>query len=181
MATIKILLEGYLEEERGGTRPTVTLVKDKDVVMVVDPGTMESQDILLHALKENGLTKEDINVVCITHSHIDHYKNIGMFPRAKALDFWGLWDGDQDEELKENFTDDIRIIKTPGHDKTGITLLVTTDKGTVAICGDVFWKKDFPEDDPYADDKEKLEQSRHLILKSADYIIPGHGEMFRSS
>ena len=48
-----------------------------------------------------------------------------------------------------------------------------------AICGDVFWKKDFPENDPYASDKEKLRDSRKMILELADWVIPGHGKMFK--
>jgi len=91
------------------------LVKDKDIVMVVDPGVLEDQKILVGKLKEEGLTIDDVNIVCITHSHIDHYRNIGMFPQAKTLEYYGLWDGQTVEDWQEQFSDDIRIIKTPGH------------------------------------------------------------------
>lgn len=179
MAEVKILIEGYLE---GGTCPTITLVKDKDIVMVVDPGTLKDPELLTLKLKENGLEKDDVNMVCITHSHMDHYRNIGMFSKAKALDYWGLWYGDRlKEDLGSHFTDDIQIIKTPGHNFDGITLLVSTKDGVVAICGDVFWKKDFPKDDPYASDKKKLIKSRQRVLESADYVVPGHGPMFKLS
>ncbi|MBD3208736.1 MAG: MBL fold metallo-hydrolase [Candidatus Nealsonbacteria bacterium] len=185
MAEIKVLIEGYTtadtatadEEER--TCPTITLVKDKDIIMIVDPGVLESQQMLIDKLKEGGLTVHDINVVCITHSHIDHYRNIGMFPKAKTLEHWGLWDKNTVDDWNEQFTDDIKIIKTPGHSYDNITLLVKTDRGTVAICGDVFWKKDFPEDDEYASDKEKLKESRSKVLKLSDWVIPGHGKMFK--
>jgi glyoxylase-like metal-dependent hydrolase (beta-lactamase superfamily II) len=103
-----------------------------------------------------------------------------MFPKAKALDYWGLWDRDKVEDWKEQFTDNIKIIKIPGDSYDGITLLVKTDKGIVAICGDVFWKENFPEDDPYTQDKEKLKESRRRILEIADWIIPGHGKMWNS-
>jgi glyoxylase-like metal-dependent hydrolase (beta-lactamase superfamily II) len=83
------------------------------------------------------------------------------------------------EDWKEQFTEDIKIIKTPGHDYSCITLLVKTDKGTIAICGDVFWKENFPETDPYASDKEKLKESRKKVLKIADYIVPGHADMYK--
>ena len=69
--------------------------------------------------------------------------------------------------------------RTPGHSYDSITLLVKTNNGIVAICGDVFWKEDFPKDDPYASNKEKLEESRKKILEVADWIIPGHGKMFK--
>lgn len=185
MAQVKILIEGFTsadsgEEER--TTPTITLVKDKNIVMVVDPGCLESQELLKEKLKQEGLTIDDVNIVCITHSHIDHYRNIGMFPKAKTLEYYGLWDGNTVDEWKEQFTDDIKIIKTPGHNYDGITLLVKTNKGIVAVCGDIFWKEnqpEKPEDDPYASDKEKLKESRKKVLEMADWIIPGHGAMFK--
>ena len=148
--------------------------------MVVDPGVLDDQKILIDKLKEEGLTVDDVNIVCITHSHIDHYRNIGMFPKAKTLEYYGLWDRQTVEDWQEQFIDDIRIIKTPGHDYSSITLLVKTKQGIVAICGDVFWKENFPKDDPYASDKEKLKESRKKVLEMSDYIIPGHGGMFKT-
>lgn len=182
-AEVKILIEGYTtadtaeagEEEK--TCPTITLVKDKDIVMVIDPGVLESQNMLVEALKKEGLTVND--VVCLTHSHIDHYRNIDMFPTAKTLEFYGIWDKNIAADWNEQFTDNIKIIKTPGHDYSSITLLVKTDKGTVAICRDVFWKENFPEDDEYASDREKLKESREKVLEMADYVIPGHGPILK--
>lgn len=181
MAEVKILIEGYTSSDSGGekTCATITLVKDKDIVMVVDPGVLENQDLLTDALKNEGLAIEDVNIVCLTHSHIDHYRNVGMFPEAKTLEFYGLWDKNTVEDWEEQFSDDIKIIKTPGHDSTNITLLVNTEKGKIAICGDVFWKENYPEEDPYADDLEKLKESRKEILEKADWIIPGHSGMYK--
>ncbi|MBU4500989.1 MAG: MBL fold metallo-hydrolase, partial [Nanoarchaeota archaeon] len=161
MAEVKVLIPGYTTEDSADqegeekTCATITLVRDKDIVMVVDPGVLENQQMLIDALKKERLNINDITIVCLTHSHIDHYRNIGMFPEAKTLEFYGLWDKNTVDDWEEQFTEDIKIIKTPGHDKTSITLLVKTDKGIVAICGDVFWKENFPKDDPYASDKEK--------------------------
>ena len=180
MAEVKILLKGYANEgTEENSCSTISLVKDKDIIMVVDPGTAKNQDIIIEKLKAEGLKKDDVNIVCITHSHMDHYRNIGMFPKAKALDYFGLWDGDTVDDWNEQFTDNIKIIKTPGHSYDSITLLVKTDKGTVAVCGDVFWKEGYPKNDPYASDKEKLEKSRKRVLKMADWIIPGHDDIFR--
>lgn len=147
--------------------------------MVCDPGVLDSQQILIDALAREGLNVDDVNFVFITHSHIDHYRNIGMFPRAKTLEYYGIWDGGKVEDWKEQFTEDIRVIKTPGHNYDGLTLLVDTPEGVVAVCGDVFWKKDYPEKDPYASDLDELEKSRDKILDLADYIIPGHAGMYK--
>jgi len=181
MVEVKILIEGYTTEDTSEETScsTIILLKDKNIVMVIDPGTMKDQKILIEKLKEENLTVDDVNVVCITHSHMDHYRNIGMFPKAKSLDYWGLWDRDTVDDWNSQFTDDIQIIKTPGHSYDSITLLVKTNKGIIAICGDVFWKENLPENDPYASDKEKLKESRKKVLEIADYVIPGHGDMFK--
>jgi glyoxylase-like metal-dependent hydrolase (beta-lactamase superfamily II) len=176
-AEVKILVEGQ------ENRPTITLVRDGKITMVVDPGVLESQQTLIDELAKEGLKVHNVNVVCITHSHIDHYRNIGMFPRAKTLEYYGLWDKEAVEDWKEQFSENIQIQRTPGHDYTGITLFVTTKEGVVAICGDVFWKENYPEkpeDDAYASDPEKLQESRNMILKMAHWIIPGHGEIFKA-
>ena len=43
MAEVKVLIEGYAsnDSEQEKTCATVVLVKDKDIVMVVDPGVLE--------------------------------------------------------------------------------------------------------------------------------------------
>jgi len=132
VAEVKVLIEGFTNADSGGseekTCPTITLVKDKNMNIVVDPGVLDSQEILINALKKEDLTADGIDIVFITHSHIDHYRNIGMFPTAKTLEYFGLWDGGKVENWNENFTDDIKIIKTPGHDNSNLTLLVKHPK-----------------------------------------------------
>ncbi|NOX71974.1 MAG: MBL fold metallo-hydrolase [Candidatus Micrarchaeota archaeon] len=182
MAEVKILLKGYVSDETGGhSCSTVTLVRNGKIRMVIDPGTLPSRNVLVDALKKEGIIPEDVNFVGITHSHMDHYRSIGMFPNASAVDYWGIWKKDVWKECKGNLSDDIRIVKTPGHSYDSITFLVKTKNDIVAICGDVFWKEGYPQDDPYAQDREKLQESRKYILKTADFIIPGHGEMFRTA
>ena len=134
-------------------------------------------------LKKYNLTIDDIDVVFISHSHMDHYKNIGMFPKAKALDFYGWFEDDLWVECDGKISDNIKIINTPGHSDDSMTMLVKTEvegkKAVVAICGDVFWKEHYPEYDKLANDNPKLKLTRTKVLKLADYIIPGHGGMFK--
>ncbi len=189
-AQVKILVEGFTnadeKAESGGeekTCPTISLVKDGNLIMVVDPGVLDSQQILVDALQKEGLEISDVNMVCITHSHIDHYRNIGMFPEAKTLEYFGLWDKGVCDDWQEQFTPNIQILRTPGHDYTSITLFVKTDNGIVAICGDVFWRENSPEYDHNAKNEKEikeLEQSRALVLEMADWIIPGHAGMYKA-
>jgi len=181
MAEVKILFTGYASADSGGRScSTVTLVRDLDKNIVVDPGTLPEMDILEKALKEEGLTPDDIDTVFLTHSHLDHFRGIGLFPKAKVLDYWGWWHSDVCTDYQDKVTDNIEMIKTPGHSPDGVTFLVKTADGVIAICGDIFWKEGFFADDPFATDKELLDVSRKKVLGLADYIIPGHGPMFKA-
>ncbi|MFH1592536.1 MAG: MBL fold metallo-hydrolase [Candidatus Woesearchaeota archaeon] len=183
MAEVKILVEGYTSADNPDaeekTCATIVLVRDKEFVIVTDPGVLEDQSILIRALKEEGLTVEDVNTIFLTHSHIDHYRNAGMFPNAKVIEYYGVWDKNTVDDRQNKLTEDIEIIETPGHNYTSITLLVKTEKGTIAIVGDVFWKENYPETDEYADNPEKLKETRKLVLEKADYIIPGHAGIYK--
>lgn len=188
-AEVKILIQGFTNADSVGetgeerTQPTITLVRDEGLIIVVDPGVMRNRQMMIDALAKEDLKLEDVNMVFITHSHIDHYRNVGMFPNAKVLDFYGLWDEDTVEEWNESFTTNIQILRTPGHDYTGLTFFVNTAVGVVAICGDIFWRDNYPErpqDDEFASDSDKLAESRKEVLKMADWIVPGHGGMYRS-
>lgn len=181
MAEVKVLVKGYTSaDSEGRACSTVSLIRDKNIIMVCDPGTVKNQEVIKQALAKENLRIEDVNFVFITHSHIDHYRNIGMFPKAKTLEYFGIWDEDKDGiDWEEQFTENIRIIKTPGHNYDGLTLLVKTKQGVIAVCGDVFWKENFPDEDPYASDSKKLKESRKFVLKEADFIVPGHGDIFK--
>ena len=79
--------------------------------------------------------------------------------------------------LIEGYTSDDG--KGDGNETTCCTMsLVKTDKGKVAICGDVFWKKGLPKVDPYADSPKELVKSRAKVLEMADFIVPGHSGMY---
>jgi len=185
MAEVKVLVKGYTsadsktEDEKERTCATISLITDKDIKMVVDPGILKDKNILINALKKEGLEAKDINYVALTHSHADHFRNIGLFPNAKLLEFYGIWHEDTVEDWNEQFSENIKIIKTPGHSITGISFIVNTSKGKVAVIGDVFWKVNYPENDPYADNLPELDKSRKEIIKIADWIIPGHADMYK--
>lgn len=195
MAEVKILLEGFTnsdsrkEGEDEKTRCTSTLIIEEHaalnltggdrLVILTDPGVLDDQKIMEDALLENGLLIDDITHIFLTHNHPDHHRNVGMFPGAKMIEYFGLWDGAKCYDRPEKMSENIEIIETPGHSYDGLTMLVETEKGKVAIAGDLWWSKRGPENDPYASDADKLKRSRAEVLKLADYIIPGHGGIFK--
>ena len=185
-AEVKILIPGWTnadsvkaENEKENNACTTTLIRDEDFVIVVDPGVLDDKNILIKALERENLKLEDITHVFITHSHIDHYRNVGMFPvSTQVLEYWGIWTGGTVVEWNENFSKNIRIIKTPGHNYDSLSFLVNTEKGMVAVVGDLWWKENYPDDDPYASNMKLLKESRLKMLELTKFVIPGHGPMF---
>lgn len=182
---IKVLVTGMTNADSKAisqaeeTCSTSVITTDQNYRIITDPGVLKDRKILIDALEKEGLKPEEITHIFLTHSHIDHYRNIGIFPDAKVIEYWGIWNEATVDDRPEKLTDNISIIETPGHSRDGLTMLVKTDEGTIAICGDVFWKENYPEIDPYAEDLNQLKKSRELVLQSADFVIPGHGKMFK--
>jgi len=98
---------------------------------------------------------------------------------AKTVEYYGVWQGQKAYNWNEQFSSNLKIIKTPGHSYDSLSLLVETELGKIAVVGDVFWKEDEPKQDPYASDKKELKKSREKILALSDYVVPGHGFMFK--
>lgn len=189
---VKVLIEGYVKEINGEEFASSSTVLIEDVInkIIVDPGS--NRKLLLEKLKEEGLTAEDINMVLLTHNHLDHGLLTGMFPNALVYDDSSISSMDSKIINHEGFIgDNIEIISTPGHDQFHMSILVkNTDKGNVVISGDIFWWADEDEqitdkeslinlEDPYVKNKEQLLNSRNKIINIADYIIPGHGKPFK--
>jgi len=192
-AKIKILIEGYAKEEKGieFASSTATLIQSNNLNIIVDPG-MDRKG-LLAGLAVQGLKLEQIDFVILTHTHIDHCLLAGIFENAKVLDDEMVYcfDGRIFERPNSELGENIEILKTPGHDPFHCSVLVKTeDLGKVIIAGDVFWWGEDEEqktdkesllnhEDPYMKNKEQLLVSRKKALELADYIIPGHGKMFK--
>jgi glyoxylase-like metal-dependent hydrolase (beta-lactamase superfamily II) len=184
-AKVKILMKGFVEfDERtfdGFAQPTITLIEDGKNVIVVDPGTVKNIKELKNKLKKASYSFNDVTHVVVSHEHHDHYRNMGLFINSIDIDFWGLWKGmylnfnQEDRKLSDN----VKILMTPGHDKSGISLIVNTSEGKYAISGDVFYDIHGPKNDVFADNKGQLDKSRKKLLKIAEFIIPGHGDMFK--
>jgi len=194
MAEVKILVQGYVKEKNGAefASSTTSLIQEMDLNIIVDPGM--NRKLLLEALKKENLSLDKINYVILTHYHLDHSLLAGIFENAKILDNGEMysWDGKIETHDGKVPGTDVEIIKTPGHDMFHCSVLVKTNEfGKVIIAGDVFWWEDDEEQktdreslirhkDPYMKNKEELMKSRKKVLEMADYIIPGHGGMFKT-
>lgn len=194
MSTFKILIEGYahpLIDDNYIASPTTTLIYDSGLKILVDPGT--NKDLLLEALKKEGLTPSGIDILFLTHYHPDHFLNIRLFPDHDIYDGFMIWKNDKEISYFGKIPGtEIEVIPTPGHSSEHCSLLINDEKlGKVCIAQDVFWwedekqksntEKDLMElHDLFASDIEKLKASRKKVLEIADWIIPGHGKMFKN-
>lgn len=75
---------------------------------------------------------------------------------------------------------------SPGHTPDCVSVIVENCEGygKVAIAGDLFEKEEDIKDQLVwqsagSFDKDKQRQNRYKISQVADYIIPGHGPLFR--
>jgi len=192
MNKVKVLVEGYAQEHEDFEKvsPSVVLIETDRFKIIVDPGFNRKE--LLDSLERENLRTDQIDFVILTHTHLDHSILAGIFENAVILD-----SGDQFlqngiiKRQENSMFEGIEIIPTPGHDQFHCSILIKTENmGNILIAGDVFWwldayepEKDFESllnlDDPYMKDKVALIESRKKILEISDYIIPGHGKMFK--
>lgn len=189
MNTVDLLIEGYAKTTDTGWKASGTtclITTDSGLKIITDPGA--NRDLLVRRLADMKVGFEDISYVFLTHLHVDHALLMGIFPKAKVITFEAITDGDTGELVQGMIPDtDISILKTPGHEYAGASLLVPTAEGTVGIVGDVFWFEEDEEAHPaiekhddFATDMEDLVESRKKVLELTDWIVPGHGKMFRA-
>ncbi len=190
MAKVSVLVEGTAEQINGGwiASSTVVLVESAGKKIIVDPGC--DRKTLLSVLEKQKLALDSINFVLLTHSHTDHALLAGIFEKAKVITPVEIYEDSTQKEYKSDFLGEgLKIIPTPGHCLEHCSLIVPTEKGTFAIAGDLFWwtknetqKLDTEKIDdahPSETNMKTLIESRKKIMQIADYIIPGHGKMFK--
>jgi glyoxylase-like metal-dependent hydrolase (beta-lactamase superfamily II) len=191
MEEVKILIKGFAKEITNGwvASSTTTLIKLNDRSIIVDPGCNRKK--LIDALTENKLKTTDIDYVLLTHNHTDHNLLAGIFENAKVVTNSEVYDDDYQVDYEGNIPElDIEILKTPGHSTDSISFKIKVDEKIYVIAGDVFWWMDNEEqkndyeslishEDPYVKEKSILEASRKKVLAIADFVIPGHGKMFK--
>lgn len=189
MNTIDILIEGYAKMTDTGwdaSSSCVLIVTDSGKKILVDPGA--NRDLLFEELKKRNLSLEDIDMVFITHHHLDHAMNVGLFPRAKVVDEEAIYTQSVAYEGVDMLPEtDITVLKTPGHEYAHASLIVPTDKGTIVVAGDCFWWTtseeqvvDMHKKDDFAEKMDELVASRKEILRLADWIVPGNGKIWEN-
>ena len=192
MPAIKILIEGYAKKINKDwvASSTTCLITSGTKKIITDPGCNRQK--LLNALARENLATGDIDYVFLSHCHPDHILLAGIFENAKCITYDSnlIYDNDSLFEFnKHSLGDDIEIVETPGHVLEHLSLVVDTAEGKVAIAGDAIWWLDDEKqifDVNQTDHSQAkgmnmatLIESRKKLISMADYIIPGHGKMFK--
>ena len=177
-ARLDVLVEGYVRMPH--VAGTVTLLRDEDRVVVVDPGMVADRELLLGPLRALGVQPEDVTDVVLSHHHPDHTVNIALFGEVPVHDVQAVYQRDrwvrrpaEGAELAPS----VRLLATPGHTPQDVTTLVGTPDGLVALTH-LWWTEQGPAEDPYAPDRELLRTQRRRVLAVADHVLPGHGPAF---
>ncbi|VDD82154.1 unnamed protein product [Mesocestoides corti] len=169
---------------------TITLICGKFNILF-DPGSPWDADMIHSILGEHNLECKDIDYVICSHGHVDHIGSLNCFPSATILIGTEIMRSGRTVEHNFSFVnpfiidDNVRIIFTPGHTKNDVSLVVekTREFGTVVVSGDLFEsQQDLLDSQLWKSsslDAILQERSRNYILSFANYIIPGHGSMFR--
>jgi glyoxylase-like metal-dependent hydrolase (beta-lactamase superfamily II) len=177
-ARLDVLVEGYARNPN--LAGTVSLIRDAERVIVVDPGMVADRDLILRPLGDLGVRPEDVTDVVISHHHPDHTLNVALFPVVPVHDFQAVMEGDLFNKRDADgvqLTPGVQLLATPGHTPQDITTLVGTPDDIIALTH-LWWTADGPAEDPYAPDREVLRQQRERVLALATQVVPGHGAPF---
>lgn len=163
---------------------TIILIKSSKNI-IVDTGLPKDKETILKKLKANGLTPEKIDYVICTHGDADHISNNNLFPQAVLIVGFDIYHADVATFFQKNFKidDNVTVTAMTGHDERSIGVLVKTINGLVAITGDLFeYEADWKNAKNWIAFSKQPKQhikNRAKVWELADYIVPGHGPMFK--
>jgi glyoxylase-like metal-dependent hydrolase (beta-lactamase superfamily II) len=177
-ARVDVLVEGYADDRVAGT---VSLIRDGEATIVVDPGMVRDRSDILDRLDALGVSPDDVTDVVFSHHHPDHTLHAALFRQARFHDFMAIYRGDVWEDRDaEGFAlgGSTTLRYTPGHTEQDISTVVETEDGLVVLTH-LWWSAEGPADDPFAPDRAQLAASRERVLTlDPVLIIPGHGPAF---
>ena len=188
-ANVKIIQPGYAVwqdnlsmQKADGTISFIISGKNK---IIVDTGLPKDKQVILAFLKREKITVDQVNYVTCTHGDADHISNNNLFPKAKYIVGFDIYDQDLATFFENEYRIDknVKIIKLVGHDNRSIGLEIKTNKGIVMIVGDLYeYENDWHKPENWiAFSKNPLEHliNRSKVWQQADFIVPGHGPMFK--
>lgn len=164
---------------------SVTLLQHEGQNILVDTGGRGMFHAIKIGLKEHGLDPSDINVVILTHLHLDHSYNVCRFPEARLFAWMHEWRDRETVRIKDidgfRLFDRITLIQTPGHAEEHISVAVEGDDGAMTVISGDAVNEEYSLTGAikaFVYDETLYRKSADRILAMADAVIPGHGRIF---
>lgn len=194
---IDIIKDGYsrwLSPHTMAADGTAVLIRANGLTVMFDTCGPWARQQIIDKLASYGLHCDDIDRLVCSHGHTDHIGNINLFVNCGHIvgdhiyrqDIYELTAFKQSSTLK--LSNDMQIVLTPGHTLDSTSLVVSNvDKlGTVALVGDLFeCEADLLDESIWigagSQDQQLQRQNRQRMLSVADYVVPGHGPIFRTA
>jgi glyoxylase-like metal-dependent hydrolase (beta-lactamase superfamily II) len=173
------------------TFPNTVLLRGPRTV-VVDPGLPFQNDPVLRALEARGLSAGDVDLVVLTHAHLDHAGGCASLMAPVTVHeletqspHWVVAGGLLELLPLERLSGEsgelaagVEWALTPGHSDGHISLAVHTDRGRVVLCGDTIGPGragfDAMEAPAGWEGAALLESWRRIRAWEPDLIVAGH-------
>jgi glyoxylase-like metal-dependent hydrolase (beta-lactamase superfamily II) len=173
------------------TFPNTVLLRGAKTI-VVDPGLPLQNDPVLRALEARGLTAGDVDLVVLTHAHLDHAGGCASLMAPVVVHeletrspYWVMSGGVLELLPLERLTGEsgelapgVEWALTPGHCDGHISLAVHTDRGRAVLCGDTIGPDRDSFDAMEAPDGWEgaalLESWRRIRAWEPDVVVAGH-------
>jgi glyoxylase-like metal-dependent hydrolase (beta-lactamase superfamily II) len=161
---------------------TVTLIRAKRNIILVDTSDRSWRQPLLDALDVADVEPSEVTVVISTHLHHDHTGNNDLFREARFLARKEEGPGPEYAAVTEDMDvdQDARLIHLPGHTMGTMGVLVKAER-IYLIAGDALPTRDNYDKwlpPGFHQDREAALRSMELMRDCADVLVPGHGDAF---
>jgi glyoxylase-like metal-dependent hydrolase (beta-lactamase superfamily II) len=179
-----------------------------DVLTIIDPGMVVDElnepclELLLASMKEDGFAPGDIELIILTHSHLDHSGAVAELVKMSGAkltihqvenEWWEKMGGQMCQFLGINFVrfdpdffieegglnlgrgekTELTVLHTPGHSPGSISLY--WPRGKALISGDVIFELSVGRVDFPGGDAQLLKQSiEKLSGLEVEHLLPGH-------
>ncbi|EGT52722.1 hypothetical protein CAEBREN_08937 [Caenorhabditis brenneri] len=167
MADCHVVIQGRPNDDLLGATGTVGLIFDGRSIILVDAGDPWNGAEILQELQNFNAIPSQITHVVITHGHLDHCANLGLFPNATIIMDWDIGRKSKENSRKVEYsvisnwpfkiTENCEIKNLTGHTASD-TVAIVQDKKNKKL---VIYSGDLIED---SQDLPKFENSQLQLL-----------------
>jgi glyoxylase-like metal-dependent hydrolase (beta-lactamase superfamily II) len=152
----------------------VYLLKINNKNILIDTGATIDRQNLEEDLKNLKIDSSNIDIVLLTHNHLDHIGNTNIFKNAKIYGSKEDFSNKKILDINKLKISGIKVIKTPGHTRGGVCFYMPKEK--ILFSGDIIFyhgltgRTDFHDSSP-KDMVKSIEKLQNIDYK---ILCPGH-------